>query len=57
MDCVLNFEGSCAAVASYTLRRTGVIWRRSYGCTDLVDPFRDRPAYTDAARPIGAPGV
>jgi hypothetical protein len=58
VDCVLNFEGSCAAVRSYTLRRTGVIWRRSYGCMDLTDPFRDRPpTYTDAARPIGAPDV
>jgi hypothetical protein len=53
VDCALNFEGDCAEVASYALRRTGVIWRRQYDCTSLAHPFRRSPTYTDAARPIG----
>jgi hypothetical protein len=52
VDCVLNFEGDCESVASYTLRRTGVIWRRAYGCTDLAHPFRRHPKYTESARPL-----
>jgi hypothetical protein len=57
VDCALDLDGSCAGVASYTLRRTGVIWRRSYDCTSLKHPFRRNPTYTDAARPVGAPEV
>lgn len=57
VDCVLNLDGACAGVASWTLRTTGVIWRREYGCTDLEHPFRRAPAYTGPARAIGAPDV
>jgi hypothetical protein len=57
VDCVLNLDGACAGVASYTLRSTGVIWRRAYGCRDLQHPFRRNPTLTEAARPVGAPHV
>jgi hypothetical protein len=57
VDCALNFEGSCAKVDSFTLRRTGVIWHRPYRCKDLEHPFRRTPSYIDVARPLGAPEV
>ena len=47
--------GACAKVASYTLRRTGVIWHSAYRCRDLAHPFREQPTFTEPARPIGAP--
>jgi hypothetical protein len=53
VDCALDLDGSCEEVASYTLRRTGVIWRRQYECASPEHPFRRSPTYTDAARPIG----
>jgi hypothetical protein len=56
VDCALKSESGCDSVASYTLRRTGVIWRHEYGCKTLDRPFHRAPHYTDVARPV-APGA
>ena len=51
VDCVFTNFG-CATVLSFTLRRTGVVWYRPYGCTDPEDAFREQPAYTGLDRPV-----
>jgi hypothetical protein len=57
VDCVYGLEGECAQVIAFTLRSTGVIWRRAYDCTDLEHPSRRSPRYSGPAAPVGAPGL
>jgi hypothetical protein len=56
IDCAYGTAAAgCARVESLTLRRTGVLWVRSYGCADPADPYRRRPQWSWWAQPIGAP--
>lgn len=52
IDCAYASDEWCEQVISFTLRRTGVIWWRSYGCEDPRNPFRRRLGTKSSGRPL-----
>src|SRR6185503_18272755 len=57
IDCVYGTDEWCERAVSVALHRTGVLWTRSYRCTDVDDALQRDPEWLGPAWPIGAPDV